>query len=277
VTEYNYESGMTTMLEFTVRVERVSLLYTVTHACVPLLNIYPAIETEDKEIVKLAIGESYSDKSSDTAFSAGDIISVKFTNNSLPIIKVIEKSPRERTDLMFTTCPMCGQPLVTIGQNKYCFNLTCSGQKENNLVLFASALGLVFHSRNLVIFETLISRGIVKNIYDLFSVTFSDVYTEEFTVREVAAFLKYVASVRGKLTLPQLLEGLTIFMLSTEDICDITEAFAKEGFNLSNLDKLVDKDFRNKYKEINWEPLDQYFYGNDNLVILTELGKILQC
>lgn len=259
------------------RVERISYLYTVQRAVVPLLNISPQIHTVEgnKNIDKIPMVDTFVSPDSDFEVAQGDVIQVELFEDKLPKITVISKSRERRDNLRYEVCPHCGHRLVKLGNFSYCFNLDCHAQKIQSILLFTSALGLSFVGSNLRVIESLFTRSLVNNITDLFNLSVENITTEEISVFDAQMFQQYIHSVRGNTTIEQVLRGLHVPCLTNETIRQICEVMRADGYNIGDMDRLMDPVYQKKHSEINWEFWNEFTSVHKNVELISVLSKLL--
>ena len=259
------------------RVERISYLYTVQRAVIPLLNIYPHIYTNEdgKCIDKLPMVDTFVSTDSDFDIAQGDVIQVELFDNKPPRIKVVTKNSEKRDNLHYTHCPQCNHSLVKLGDYSYCFNLDCHAQKIQSILLFTSALGLTFSGSNLRVIESLFERSLVNNITDLFNLSVENIATEEISIFEAQMFQQYIHSVRGNVTADQVLRGLHVPFLSDEEIVRMRDILHKDNYTVGDMDKLMDVAYQKKHPEINWELWNKFISVHKNVELISVLSKLL--
>lgn len=264
------------MNPFITRVEKITYLYSLDRSIVPFVTIEPVMEIPDTEncIKKIPMTPSFIDESSDFDLSIDDIISIEITEDK-PIVKKLEASEHPHKTIQLATCPVCGKPTIMENGITYCANLSCYAQRHVSILLFASALGLSFADSNRKVFSSLLSRGLVVNPVDLFSLTVEDICSSEISPFEAQVFQQYVHSIRGHITVDQILKGLRVPNLSDSTIKAITDAMAEENLGVKDLTILLSPEFVDKHKDIDWYPWAQFITTHHNAAIIESLGKIL--
>lgn len=264
------------MPSFVTRVDRISHLYTIQHAVVPLLNIDPVLNTDSEAVIsKIPMVDAYVSADSEYNISPGDVIQLDFEKDSLPKVTVLEHSTAAINNLRYEVCPHCGKPLIKIGDYSYCFNLDCRAQRVQSVILFASALGLTFTGSNLRVLESLMSRSMVNNITDLFNLSVENIVTTEISVFEAQMFQHYVHSVRGKTTAEQILRGLHIPFLNEDDIIVLSNILRENECTLDEFDVLFDPELQKTYHSYDWSRWNLFTSVHMNAELISVLAKLL--
>lgn len=105
----------------------------------------------------------------------GDKVIILRSGDVIPkIIKVLEheRSGNEQKFERPTNCPVCGSELLQEEVLVKCQNLSCEARVVNSIIYFASKPCLNIDGLGNKIVEALFNAGLVKNVIDLFSLTF---------------------------------------------------------------------------------------------------------
>jgi len=105
----------------------------------------------------------------------GDKVIILRSGDVIPkIIKVLEheRSGAEQKFERPSVCPVCGSELLQEEVLVKCQNLTCEARVVNSIIYFASKPCLNIDGLGNKIVEALFNAGLVKNVIDLFSLSF---------------------------------------------------------------------------------------------------------
>jgi DNA ligase (NAD+) len=105
----------------------------------------------------------------------GDHVIILRSGDVIPkIVKVLEheRNGSEQKYIRPTQCPVCKSELLQEDVLVKCQNLTCEARVVNSIIYFASKPCLNIDGLGNKIVEVLFNTGLVKNVTDLFSLTF---------------------------------------------------------------------------------------------------------
>jgi DNA ligase (NAD+) len=146
--------------------------------------------------------------------AVGDDVLVSRRNDVIPYVEEVvvhRRSPAEPP----THCPVCGEPLATVGEYLLCRNLECSAIVEGRIHSWIDAIGALEWGDKLV--EQVVAAKLVKEPADLYALTVEDLAKLERRGEKIAK--KCLRELRAPLplTLPVFLAALGIegFALQT--------------------------------------------------------------
>lgn len=131
----------------------------------------------------------------------GDKVIILRSGDVIPkIIKVLEHE-RSGDEVKYerpTNCPVCGSELLQEDVLVKCQNLTCEARVVNSIIYFASKPCLNIDGLGNKIVEALFNAGLVKNVTDLFSLTFEQLMQlESFKEKKSQNLLDALEGVKG--------------------------------------------------------------------------------
>lgn len=264
-------------LTVNVLVHKISYIFRLDGSIIPYINIFPSIVLPNGRIIQKFPFPKVTGKS-DVDIAPKDKLEITLFDDLSQTIqfKIVERSESPRRSLVMPKCPICDAPLFEsetgIGR---CINRSCMGQISQTILLFASALGLVFQHPIKKIFEFLLARGALTSPASIFYLTDNDLCFPNTTILESQIFQQYVHSVRGSATVDQLLRGLRIPGWDEKTIEQICTLFMKNKWGILRLIEFLEEDTMKKHKEIDWEPWKQFISLETNKRIIVELCQIL--
>lgn len=195
-------------------------------------------------------------------------------------IKVIERSDEPRLPVNPVVCPVCGAPLYpgTIGDGRYirCINRACKAQIVTNVHILLAALGVVPQSSMLRVLAVLASRGLLDTPGSIFRMTLADISSPYTTELECQMFLQYLHSVRGHVSISQMLRGLRIPGIDASNAAQIDAICQAHGIGFSNIYDLCHPELLEKiYPEINWRGWLEFLSLPINKDVLIDLSCFL--
>lgn len=261
-------------MNYRTTIEKISYQFSTDGALITFLRINPAIilAGETKCINKFPV--NCFDPKSDFEVAQGDIIDLTIKGSKI-LLKILSRSSSPRKNIKSNVCPSCGQPLLTDGTLLYCLNKECHAQMIQNLLYLTSSLGLTFVGSNRRIFDMLVSSAAVTTPADLFEINLNKLYTNDEPQIHAQMFQQYLHSVRGHVSIDQILKGLKIFGISDETINQITTIFNTEKLTLLDVEKLFEDELFEKYPDIDWAPWKLFISMESNRNQLVRLCNIL--
>ncbi|MCW9025673.1 MAG: NAD-dependent DNA ligase LigA, partial [Thiovulaceae bacterium] len=131
----------------------------------------------------------------------GDKVIILRSGDVIPkIIKVLEHE-RSGNEIKYkrpTECPVCGSELLQEEVLVKCQNLTCEARVVNSIIYFASKPCLNIDGLGNKIVEALFNAGLVKNVIDLFSLSFEQLMDlESFKEKKSQNLLDALEGAKG--------------------------------------------------------------------------------
>ncbi len=110
----------------------------------------------------------------------GDHVVIQKQGDVIPEVVDVLKSKRNGTEGIFkmpTVCPVCGSPAIREdGESATrCTGIECPAKALRNVVHFASDEGMDIEGLGYKIVETLLEKGLIKNIADIYDLKLEDV------------------------------------------------------------------------------------------------------
>ena len=262
----------------TQEIAKITYVYHADGAIEPYLNLYPGIALDEyTHVTKLSVLALSED--SDFDIAAGDTVtfSVSRDNELLATVVNKSKSDNKRINLKLDTCPVCGSKLVhfTDGDLGCCINRSCNAQLYNNLITFLAALGISLTGTNGRIISSLVCRGKLASLVDVFLLNYTDIVDGYVTAQDARIFIQYIHSIRGHIAIDQLLKSLAIPGFDRNTVEAIRDLFIINKFTLLDVSKLFDKEFRLRYKGINWTSWERFISLESNRDLILKLSTIL--
>lgn len=267
---------MTTDSTIQLKVAKITYVYHADGAVEPYINFNPGIALDENTYVtKLSLLTFSSD--SDTDIAIGDTLTLAVSNDEKILAKVTERSTNKRIQFRLKECPICGSKLVYTGDKDLgcCINRSCGAQLHSNLLVFLATMGVSLTGVNGHIISSLICRGKLTSIADLFLMDYSDICDGYVSGQEARVFIQYIHSIRGHVTIDSLLKSLSIPDLKLDDIEKIRDLFIFNKFTLLDVVNLFDKSFTQKYRGIDWTAWERFTAVEDNRELIKRLCLIL--
>lgn len=274
----------------TVMVDKLAFQFSLDGSISPQIKISPPIEIIYKNksalLTHLRIPRNNNQTLSDRELelASGDVINVTLNSTGigdaylLEDIHILSKGAGPRYRVLPEFCPACG--LATLGgedpSDRICLNRACSAQVNNNLTLFTASIGLIFSNHIRQIFMHLILRGAVRSPADLFKTTLTDLKNLNISEIRATEYIHYIHSVRGTVSIGQMLRGLRVPLLTDEHIVAIQTTMNKHGLNLATWENI--RELKTKSQDLvdALAILDTGFLDiANNRQILTELCQYL--
>ena len=110
----------------------------------------------------------------------GDIVVIQKAGDVIPEVVEVKKKKRKGNEVQFEmpkTCPICGaQTIREEGEVAwYCNGIECPAKLQRGIEHFVSREAMDITGLGEAIVEELINRGLIKNIADIYKLTFEDV------------------------------------------------------------------------------------------------------
>ncbi len=178
----------------------------------------------------------------------GDTVIVQRAGDVIPeVVRPLkEKRTGAEKEFVFPNiCPSCGQAVQRLEDKVAwrCLNVSCPAQLLQRILYFTSGSGLDIDGLGPRLIETLLEKGLVRSVADLFSLTMSDLLSLE-RVKEKSAqnILNAIETARRECKLEQLISGLGIELVGertarmlAENFTDLDELAAAESTTLTAL------------------------------------------
>ena len=143
------------------------------------------------------------------------------------------------------------------------------------MITFLAALGISLTGVNSHIVSSLVCRGKLASLADVFLLNYTDIVDGCITVQEARIFIQYLHSIRGHISIDQLLTSLSIPELDRDTVEAIRDLFIINKFTLLDVNKLFDEKFRLEYKGIDWIAWERFISLEDNRNLILRLSTIL--
>lgn len=178
----------------------------------------------------------------------GDTVIVQRAGDVIPEVVRPLKEKRTGTEKEFVfpnICPSCGQAVQRL-ENKVawrCLNVSCPAQLLQRILHFTSGSGLNIDGFGPVWIKTLLEKGLVRSVADLFSLTMSDLLTLD-RVKEKSAqnILNSIETARRDCRLEWLISALGIELVGertarmlAENFTDLDELAVADSVKLTAL------------------------------------------
>lgn len=264
------------MNKITTTVNNTSYVFSTDNVLNIYIDIYPSIKLPNGNILH-SIPVNCLDPSSDFILARGDKIELTTSNNNLPLLRVIAPSDNNRFNVNMTTCPMCGEPLLRdlrTGELR-CINRGCSGQIYNTLFMFLAALGITLQGINYQIIQSLFAKDRIHSLTDIFLISHDKIADESISLADASVFIQYIHSVRGHVSIKQLLCGFNIPNMSYNTIDQIQDIFNNNHFTVLDASRLLEPSFYEMYPEVNWSSWLDFISVPTNRNLVYVLSSIL--
>ena len=262
---------------FLVKAQNLTYKYDISGNIIPLLEITPQIQIKDDLVISkfpLLLVAPH------TTVAIGDTISIitPLTVNDDCCLRVVEHSDiNPRLSIVPDVCPVCGAPVFpsTIGVGK-CINRTCRAQLSQNTQILLSALGISVQSSLRKILTALLAKGMLNTPASLFTVDVANLDVAHISPLECQICQQYLYSVRGNVTLSQMLNGLRITGWTPQDTLTMDVYFSEHKQYLPEISYMLDVNtLRNIFPNINFDGWQEFLSIDDNVNFLIELALIL--
>ena len=262
-----------------VKINQVSFKFELDGSIIPILSICPGITTSDgKCLNRLSLINTITHPIS---FAQGDIINVSLTRaNETGVVDLLQTSPYPRINISSQYCPICHTPLIPsdIGIGK-CINRDCPAQLTISTILFLSALGVALHYPIKKVLDSILSRGIITRISQIFSLTANEIINPSLTIIEVQTFLFYLHSIRDKIRVSNLLNGIRIPGINNSFITSLEAAMLNLHLQPSDLVKFIkhpDLQQKSGIPDELWQDWNEFFRIPNNQRLLIEICNYIE-
>lgn len=269
-------------LVFESTIQKLAYQFTITGDIIPWVKIYPHIASVDGRVITaipLLPSVMTEDINYPEGLYIGDKVKLCIEQDGQSGYWSIAIEPGtgeigEYIDLTIRNCPICGEPLHP---SQYgfgaCFNRCCRGQRASTLLLFASSLGLTFIDAHRYIFDALVVRGALSSPSDLFRVTEDDACFQGISKIDIQSFLRYIHSIRGRVSIGQLLRSLNIPNITDVEINTIDAHFQVRGLPMSTFIFMIQNPDIEPIMPL--KTIREFVIHPQNMQLLTELCIIL--
>lgn len=263
------------VITLSVNAHKLSYVYRLDGTIVPYINILPPISLPDGNIIRKFPIISTAEGVKDIAQRDRLTITVPEDKTQSAVISITEHSDLPRKPLHPTTCPVCGEPLFpsAVGMGR-CLNRCCMGQMAPAILLFLSSIGVAVQYPFKKILDNLLARGSIRSLVDIFKLEDADLIFDDVTPLEARAFQQYVHSVRGSVTVNQLLNGLRVPQMTRADTDEVYRQFAAKKYTLKQLPEFFDTG-RQMEINIKWDGWNELVSLELNREVIAELCQIL--
>ena len=159
------------------------------------------------------------------------------------ILELVDDTENDNDVALFPkSCPSCGHLLRICNGQYICNNTACPTQLMERCTHFIKSINMYLHGIYYQIFCILISRGIIKNPIDIFTVDENTIYTAIDNIHEkhVKVFKLLVNDVIGKVSMTELLHGLCVIPDVNDDIYTIRRFVSYQNDKAVQLNKIFD-------------------------------------
>lgn len=262
-------------LILTAKVDDVRFGFAGDGAVHTFIDLYPAIILPDGVKITRMASECISNADA-LSLGRGDVIRFILDENCDCDVNIVSISDSEKQKLKPDVCPCCGSKLMQVGDNLCCVNRGCSGQQTVNILTFTAGLGMSFGIETHAVLNVLLTRGTLMDPTFLFSLSTSELQLlPGITGMEAQIFQQYIHSIRGKVTLIELLKALRIPNWDDEQYLALNQHALANGYNLSNVAVLLTSEEQKKITNVDWKSFNEFLKISNNKRILLELASIL--
>ena len=168
--KYPPEKKETKLKEITCQVGR-------TGAITPMAIIEPVVVAGSKISKTTLHNEDYI---RERDIKVGDTVIIQKAGDVIPEVIGVNKDKREGTEkefIMPEVCPVCGaQTVREEGEAAwYCIGVECPAKLLRGIIHFASKEAMDINGLGEAIIEELVNRGYIKNIADIYNLTFENI------------------------------------------------------------------------------------------------------
>ncbi len=208
----------------------------------------------------------------------GDIVAIKKAGDVIPEVvepKIERRTGEEIPFKMITTCPICGSPLVKIGNVDYfCENSACPKKNIESLIHFASRNAMNIDGLGDEIIEDFYNEGLLKTIPDFYNLkNYRENITEleGYGAKKVSNILIAIEESK-KNSLERLIFGLGITGIGAKNAKLLASTYkTMENLSKATYDDLIDiRDIG----EILAQNIVSYFNNPLNLELINTLKDI---
>ena len=264
-----------TNLILTAKVDDIRYGFVADGAIHTFIDLYPAITLPDGVRISRLASECIAN--ADTlSLGRGDVVRFVLDESTTCNVEIERTADSKKQRLLPDVCPCCGSKLMTIGKNKCCINRGCPGQQTVNILTFTAGLGMSFGLETHPVLDILLTRGVLLDPTFLFGLATSELQLlPGITATEAQIFQQYIHSVRGKVTLVDLLRSLHIPNWDDNQYITINQYAVANGYNLRDVAKLLDAGEQKKIADVDWKSFNAFVGIANNKRILLELADIL--
>ncbi len=201
--KYPARQASTTLENIEVQVGRTGTLTPVAHlrpVCVSGVTVSRATLHNEDEIARLGV-------------EIGDTVLIERSGDVIPrVVRVIEPAKHRRPFRMPASCPVCGAHVVREQGEaaSRCMNTNCPARLRESLLHFASRGVMDIDGLGEALVDQLLSRGLVHNIGDLYTLTEDKLLElERMGKKSAAKVIQNIDRSRSQ-PLPRVLNGLGI-------------------------------------------------------------------
>ena len=221
-----------------VEVKDFNYRFDINGSIEPFIEITPSIKVNDEShLSKFVLLNAHPD----ATVAKGDRILYIPPRDMMETcdIKVIERSDEPRLLVNPVVCPVCGAPLYpgTKGDGRCirCINRACKAQIGTTVHILLAALGVVPQPSMLRVLAVLTSRGLLDTPGSIFRMTLDDISSQYTTELECQMFLQYIHSVRGHVSISQMLRGLRIPGIDATNAAQVDALCKEHGIGFGNI------------------------------------------
>lgn len=159
-----------------------------------------------------------------------DTVMIHKAGDIIPEVSTVLVALRDENSAPYqlpTTCPSCGQPLVHLAEEVAlrCINPMCPAQIQEQLTHFASRNAMNIDGLGPAIVQQLFQKGLVKDVADLYQLTFDQlIKLDKIKEKSANNLLTAIANSKQN-SLERLLAGLGIRHVGTKMARILAEAF----------------------------------------------------
>lgn len=262
----------------TAKITNITYRYDKDGNITPSIKFSPRYEPENTDVYieTLSLIANFVDTVNIEDIRVGNIITIDVVHNGTPKFQIESVSLGDGRPIVLDRCPVCGIPLLEsdIGMGQ-CLNRTCMAQINFNTIMFLSSLGISLNQTVTNILHVLFANGVIRSPISVFQVGMPDLLYYDIKVNAAAEFIAYVNSVRGHISLAQVLKGLRIPGWDPTIIDDLV-GYLQEPENLLNLTFMCDFNFIQKeLPEVNWTPWIKFLGVGDNRFLIQQIETLL--
>lgn len=160
----------------------------------------------------------------------GDYVTVEKAGEIIPAIVSVDKSkrPKDSHPYLFPThCPVCNSQLIQLPNEVAwrCQNTNCPSQIRRRISHFASKYAMDIDGFGESIIDKLVSNGILKNLQDIYRLTFNDIVSiEKFGTKSSLTLLENIDKSKNN-PFWRVLHGIGISGIGIQTAKDIANNF----------------------------------------------------
>ena len=248
-----------------VKAENIEYRFDLEGNIVPYLSIIPQLHvSEDKVITHFPLVGC----KPDLTLAHGDTIAITPPHETSPncTLHIVEKSKEDRTTIHPVVCPICGSELLpSVDGVGRCINRYCRAQVSARTQCLLAALGFVFNDTARKILTLLFARGSLDSPADIFCIDFDSIEAPNISTLEFKTFQLGLHTLRGRVTVGQMLLGLRIPRIDHSASNMVDRALAELGITFKDTNCLLNVDWlKESIPEVDWSGWKEFLSNSRN-------------